>query len=185
MKSESDSILSLCNAALKLLACPSASSMNPNGSREERCCCMFYETVRKEVLCEVPWPFAVRRAVLESSEPEEWGCHPVPARAHALPDDCLKVLRVRADWWVCRGRLVFARRSPLLCSYVCDCTDLLQCDARFKRALTLKLAYAMSRPLGAEREVREMLLMNFRHATEHLRVSHGVKSVNNFFDGLF
>lgn len=133
---------------------------------------MFYETVRKEVLCEVPWPFAVRRAVLESSEPEEWGDHPVPARAHALPDDCLKVLRVCANWWVSRGRFVFARRSPLLCSYVCDCRDLRQCDARFKRALTLKLAYVMSRPLGAEMSVREMLLMNFRHVTAHLRASY-------------
>lgn len=130
---------------------------------------MFYETVRKEVLCEVPWPFAVRRAVLESSEPEELGSRPAPARAHALPDDCLKVLGIRADWWVCRGRLVFARRSPLLCSYVCDFRDLRQCDAQFKRALVLKLAYAMSRPLGVERELGEMLLMNFRHVTEHLR----------------
>lgn len=132
---------------------------------------MFYESVRKEVLCEVPWPFAVRRVVLESSEPEEWGCCPVPARAHSLPDDCLKVLRIRADWWVCRGRFVFARHSPLLCSYVCDCRDMRRSDARFKRALTLKLAYAMSRPLEAERSVREMLLMNFRQVTESSRTS--------------
>ncbi len=169
MKSESDSILSLCNAALRLLDRPSAAVLNPNGSREEQCCCMFFESVRKEVLCEVPWPFAVKRAVLDSSEPEEECGRPEPARAHALPEDCLKVLRVRADWWVHRGRFVFARRSPLLCSYVCDCRDMERCGAMFRRALTLKLACAMARTLGADRKVREMLASNFLNVVEPLR----------------
>ena len=85
------SVIDLCNKALDKLGQGAITSLSDN-TKSARICDRNWPLVRDQVLRDHPWNFAVKRAVLASSETAPaWGF----SAQFPLPSDCLRLIEVR------------------------------------------------------------------------------------------
>ena len=86
-----DSVISICNAALRMLKVSVINSMN-EGSEQARACAAVYDGARRALLRLVTWNFARTFAPLALSA--AWRENPLWRFAYLLPSDCLYAVRV-------------------------------------------------------------------------------------------
>jgi hypothetical protein len=148
----------ICNLALTRLGHSMISSLAEN-TKAGNLCNLHYARTRNAVLRAHPWNFAIRRATLalDATAPN----HEFTQR-HALPVDCLKVLRTNweADGTVgaavygypgimgyaheitpyrIEGRYLLCNEDTVKIEYIAEITDVAQYDELFVDALAQRL----------------------------------------------
>ncbi len=119
-------------------------------------CGLFWDTARRTALRDYPWNFAWSRGRLaEIPLPDVWAG--VWRHAYALPDSCLKLLRVtgerggrREAFVIVHGdgrEMLLADRGNALAEYIVDVTETSRWDDAFCAAMARKLACLICVPL--------------------------------------
>ena len=171
------SALGICNLALSKLGESPIAAIDPNGPPAARLCYMHYHPVRREVLCANSWSFASRLAELSStdSQPTSDG-----HLEHALPLDCLRVLRVSEPAWTLRGRSIFCPGEKVRLLYIRDEEDTTLFEPLFIEALATRLAYKLCIPLTGSTTARQALTEEYnRVALPQAAHFNGVQSHSN------
>jgi hypothetical protein len=151
----------ICNLALDRLAANVISSLT-EGTVEADRCARAYAPARDSVLRAHPWNFAIRRATLaqDATAPN----HEFTKR-HALPVDCLKVIRTGFEagdgsgTWIygvidpvqaivtpeyrIEGRYLLCNEDTVKIEYIARITDVTQFDELFADVLAQRLAAEM------------------------------------------
>ena len=86
-----DSVISICNAALRMIKVSTINSLT-EGSEQARACAAVYDGARRGLLRLVTWNFARTFAPLALSA--SWKENPLWRFAYVLPTDCLYAVRV-------------------------------------------------------------------------------------------
>lgn len=116
-------------------------------TKEARLCERFYDPTRKAVLRAHPWNFSIKRATLaqDAATPN----HEYTYR-HALPEDCLKVLRTADealgydDSYRIEGGFISTDEGTVKIEYVADVEDTSLFDPLFEDVLAQRMAAEMS-----------------------------------------
>jgi len=134
-------------------------------SREAKLCNKNYERSRDFILRQHPWNCAIKRVILA---PITGGTPSYDfTYSFALPDDCLKVVRVGQDpgWrncdWRVEGRTILFDESALYLRYVHRVTDESLIDENLAEVIAHYLAYRISFPLTANITLTNSLLARY------------------------
>lgn len=162
--------ITIWNMALGSLGTRTVASEDEN-TPEAIQCKLFWDSARRQALRDYPWNFAQRRGWLaEVPVPSGWEVE--YAHAYALPEDCLKALRVLRSGRV-EQRFVLAHDSSLghtvlltnaskaLLWYTADVQQVDVFDDLFQAVMGRKLASLLCMPLlknnsGKLRELEEL-----------------------------
>lgn len=150
----------ICNLALTRLGHSTISALN-EGTKAADLCNLHYPLARDFMLREHHWNFAIKRATLalSATAPNHEFTH-----QHALPVDCLKVIRTDLDDvsggivygypystgapYKVEGRFILSDESTVKLEYVSRVTDAAQFDALFVDCLAQRLAAELAMPLA-------------------------------------
>lgn len=141
----------ICNLALSHLGGKEIANLEEK-SEEARACKRFYETVRKEVLRDFPWPFATKVATLNLIEEEptsEW------AYSYRYPTDCLYFRKIlsgfrndnrqsRVSYRIAQdqsGKLIYTDTEEAEGEYTVNANDPILYPPDFTMAFSFLLAY--------------------------------------------
>lgn len=136
----------LCNFALTRLGHQQITSLDES-TKGADLCRLHYAPTRDALLRSHPWNFAIKRATLalETATPNhEFGYQ------HALPSDCIKVLRTgieaqnSADNYRIEGRKLLSDETVVNVEYIARIEDVAQFDDLFTDALAQRLAAEIS-----------------------------------------
>ena len=135
----------ICNLALSRLGRQLITSLTEGTTAADRCV-LHYPLSRDTVLRAHPWNFAVRRVTLalSATTPNHEFTY-----QHALPTDCLKV--VRTSWDAdglsiehrIEGRFILCNETTVKIEYIARMTDVAQFDELFVDVLAQRLAAEM------------------------------------------
>lgn len=89
-----DSVISICNAALRMLKVSTINSLT-EGSEQARACSAVYDGARRALLRLATWNFA--RTFCELAASAAWTGNSLWRYAYVLPTDCLYAMRVFAS----------------------------------------------------------------------------------------
>lgn len=149
----------ICNLALSRLG---QRQRIYGGSTVADECALHYPLCRDATLRAHPWNFAIRRATLaqDATTPN----HEFDYR-HALPTDCLKV--IRTSWeaegfydteYRIEGRFLLCNEATAKIEYVARITDPAQFDELFTDVLAQRLAAELAVPVTDNHTLAEKLL---------------------------
>lgn len=153
----------ICNLALAKLGESPITAPDPNGTPAQRLCYLFYHPARREVLCANAWTFATALINIETPDAETAAAgHPA---AHALPANCLRVLRVSSPMWTLRGLTIYCPETNIRVLYVRDEEDTTLFDPLFVEALATRLACKLCISLTGSTTARKALTEEYRRIT--------------------
>jgi hypothetical protein len=157
------SVVEIANMALSLIGSANRiTTLDGNGSEENRQCFLHYEPARDALLRSHAWNFAVTRVKLTTTAA---GTPPFGyANWFALPADCLRVLYVNEDAYEYKveGGKVLTDSTPVDLVYVKKVTDAALFDSQFVQLLALALAVRISVKLSDNANLKESLKADFR-----------------------
>ncbi len=121
-----------------------------------------WDHVRRAVLGEREWTFAVkRRALTPNAQDPAFGTR----KAFTLPSDCLQVLTVRSDGleddrpntlqWEIEGNQVLAQADRVYVRYIGDVKDPVRFPPLFRAAVAARLAWDLAMPLTRSNTVQK------------------------------
>ncbi len=154
----------ICNLALSRIGNKRIVSLEEE-SPEARACRLVFEPARDEVLRSHRWNFATRRASLSRlAEAPGFGWE----HQFQLPVDCLRVLQCngyepgeRHHQWEIEGRVLLADDETAEIKYIAKITDGNLYDAIFVKALAVKIAAEIAKPLAGSSPLGESLLTEY------------------------
>jgi len=158
----------ICNLALGKLGAKTVMSLN-DASPEARAAKLHYAATRDEVLRAHRWNFAIKRVKLTRlAEAPLFGW----SAQYMLPADCLRVLQVngyeetqREGRWEVEARRLLTSSACAKMKYVSRVTDCNLFDALFVKALALKLAAELAKPLTGSGQLAGDLLTEYERIT--------------------
>lgn len=178
------STVEICNLALARIGVQTINSLT-EGSAQSTHCGLLYAPTRDALLRMVPWRFATARqtlaALADATAPAEW------SHVYQLPSDCLAAryieppggLSACADMadpdpvvvslnapatpkFEVRGRTVLTHQPDAVLIYTAQIENPTQFDPLFVEALSYKLAADLAMPLQSDREMRNLMMRDFR-----------------------
>ena len=178
------STVEICNLALVRLGVQTINALT-EGSAQSIHCGLLYEPTRDALLRMVPWRFATARQALailaDATAPAEW------SHVYQLPSDCLAARYVEppdglfapgetadqdvavvspnasaASKFEVRGRTVVTHQPNAVLIYTARIENPIQFDPLFVEALSYKLAADLAMPLQSDREMRNLMMRDFR-----------------------
>lgn len=153
----------ICNRALSKIGEPAITSLDDN-TKAARECKLAYDPVRKALLRDHLWNFAITRVQLapDATAPA-FGFE----RTFTLPPDCLKVIEIdETDPFTVEGRKLLTDAGPTLnLRYVSDFVEVQSMDSLFVEVLAAAIAAEIAEPItqsnakrdAAERHYREIM----------------------------
>ena len=137
--------VNIANLGLTLLGNPPILDLDEDNDRA-RVMNRFYPDMRREVLGEGEWSFAVKRVALVATTSPIWWF----STAFALPADCIRVLNIdgsQFDEWQVEGQTIVCFRTSLSIRYIFDNDDPTTYGPGFITSLGHRLAAAAAFPL--------------------------------------
>lgn len=143
----------ICNLALShLVVGKEIANLETESSPEASACRRYYNTVRKQLLRDFSWPFAIKVASLSlvaENPTTEW------AYSYRYPADCIKSKRIisgtrnetrqsRVPYQVVHdstGRLIYTDQQDAVLQYIKNIEDTGQFFADFTMAMSFRLAF--------------------------------------------
>jgi hypothetical protein len=167
--------VTICNMALSHLLINRQIDDLDEGTQESEACSLWYERIRNQVLKDYPWPFAERFAELALVEEDpnfEWGY------AYRAPSDFLAARRLARDGVRANnipalpyrtgsdatGGLIFTDEPDATLVYTARIEDVTLFPEDFINALSLRLAYQISKPLSASLAIAQQAMSDYRSA---------------------
>ena len=131
---------------------------------------LIYDSVRRAVLREFNWSFAIKLVTLARMDETP----PDYRFAYTLPFDCVKVLRPRRPgvpsyiqdrdiMFEVRGNTLFATETPLMLEYIADVPDETMFDDLFAEAFAYKLASELAMPVAQSPSGKESNYQLYLH----------------------
>ncbi len=144
-----------------------------------------YEPVKRRLLREYPWGFAIKRASVAALVAETtWG----GLKQYPLPNDFLRLIleddsdhtadasyAVQKDWKIEGENIVTGDGSPLQFRYVADIDDTTKFDALFDEALVALLAFETCEELTQSNEKKSALWDEMRTAIRLARATGAIE----------
>jgi len=147
--------IGICNLALRKLKLKTITALTEEND-SARTMTDIYEYILKEVLCEHPWNFAIKRVLLDTPS----GTAPVYEFTYAfdLPVDCLRVINTEDNvkYQVENGKLL-CDSSTVNIKYIYYCDDVTLYSQNFIAVFALRLAYEMAYSQAGSPEMRQIL----------------------------
>ena len=180
-----DSPVKLCNAALLKLGAERINTLT-EANKRARLCNERYNDLRKEVLRDHPWNFALKRAALAQlvSTPLFEFAH-----EYQLPTDCLRVIKIDesvsggtsftspANFGNTRfkveGRKLLTNDGEVNIQYIYDATDTTLFDAHFDDALATRMAAEFAYNLLQSKTVAADMFALYETAIKRARTRDG------------
>ncbi len=137
--------VNIANLGLTLLGNPPILDLDEDNDRA-RVMNRLYPDMRREVLGEGEWAFAIKRGVLPATTSPIWWF----STAFALPADCIRVLNIdgsQFDEWQVEGQTIVCFRTSLSIRYIFDNDDPTTYGPGFITSLGHRLAAAAAFPL--------------------------------------
>ena len=136
--------IQICNSALSKLGVEQISSFSET-SKAARLCNLQYDKIRRELLRDHVWNFAIKRATLAKIVTAPLFDY---SAAFQLPSDCLMPLRTNqgVDFEE-EGKTILMNASTCILQYIADIEDVSYFDTAFEEALAFKLASDLAYPL--------------------------------------
>lgn len=140
----------ICNMALAQLGESPVTSLDNPKTRNEELCDLYYDNLRRAILEEVQWSFAIKREFIEGTvlPDPEWGY----GNQHLLPQGTLRLLFVgrqnnerqysQFDWRVENG-VIISDSATIYIRYLFDEEDPNRFSANFIQCLVARLAAEM------------------------------------------
>ncbi len=178
----------ICNSALIKVGAARITSLS-DGTKAALICNEQYPKLRREVLRQHPWNFAIRRKALAASvvEPEY-----DYSKAFVIPSDVLRILSTdlprHLEWVVEQNssgqRVLLTDSDTCKIRYIKDVTDTTIYSADFEESLALRMAVDLSYALAQSTSLTRELQRQYR---ESLAISRSIDaqegSVEEFEDG--
>jgi len=173
--------LALCNLALLKLGVDPIVTLTEN-TKAAKLCTAMYENLRKALLRNYNWGFALSRASLITAvmPSPAWGY----GNAFTLPSDCLKVIQAEDPYteYKVESNLILTDDSDINILYVRDEDDTDAMPEDFKNALALYLAANMALPLIKDRNLHIDMQNLFRDSVKEIRsIDAQEKGHSDFF----
>lgn len=153
----------ICNRALRRVGARRITSLTTDSSKEAESCAEFYDPLRKAMLREHVWNFAVRRAQLSqtaTTPTTEWQYE------YQLPTDPkhLKTVHVAGNEAM-TGRLAYSQEADKILTdattvyltYVADISDTSEFDPLFAEALSHRLARDLALDVAQSNTTAELM----------------------------
>jgi hypothetical protein len=161
----------ICNSALIKIGVEKISALSDN-SRQAILCNEQYDKLRKALLREHPWNFAVKRAALtDNGNTPAWDYE----YEFDLPADCLRILNTQyadTDFQV-EGGKILARADELNIRYISDEDDTTKFPPDFQELLALKIAIDLSYTLIQSNSTTGSLLAQYDRMLRDVRSFDG------------
>ncbi|MGA7615866.1 MAG: hypothetical protein WBX15_11880 [Thermoanaerobaculia bacterium] len=162
------SSVSIANRALQRLGATRITSLAQD-HKNARSCNVAYDPVRRALLRNYAWSFAVKRfSVAADATLTTWGT----LNRYQVPNDFLGLLRptdARVDWSIEGQFIVTSDDSPLQGRYVFDATDPATFDALFVEAFACKLAYEICEDVTGATTKRQFLAQDLKQIVNEAR----------------
>lgn len=161
----------ICNLALSHLGEDFIVALT-DGTPRADLCTLHYPITRDEVLRSHRWNFAITRAELSANTDPAFGWD----KSFVLPEDCLRVIEfndteigaIVGEEFAIEGRSLVTNAETAKIVYVRREDDTTAYDAIFIRALSLKLAVALSEGIRGTTEKTGELLAAYERITAPL-----------------
>jgi len=163
----SNVVVNICNSALIKLGAEPINSLSDD-TKEARLCSLQYERVRDVVLRSAPWSFAMKRVILNpTSETLLFG----DGNVFALPDDCVKFVRMYEDCgsYTIEGDTLITSNETVQGWYVTNDISPDKFDPSFAEALAYALAADICYTLTQSDTMRQGLLAGMQVFTQEAR----------------
>lgn len=160
----------ICNKALRRIGTRTITSLTTDSSAEARACNEFYDDLRKAMLREHVWNFAVRRKALAqtgTTPTSEWEYE------YTLPTNplWLKTIQVAGNEAM-TGRLVYSQEDDKILTdstvvyltYVADITDTTAFDPLFVDAFAYRIAMDLALAVAESRSTSETMERRYKDA---------------------
>jgi hypothetical protein len=154
-----NSIVSICNKALRRIGNGSTIEEITEASTEARVCLEFYDLARRSLMREAEWNFTTRTATLATVNvtPDDGDYEYV----FQLPVKCLKLLKFIApeaalkdlEYEIRESKYLYTDEETVVVKYVYDEEDPTKFDDLFLSTLAWKLAFEIALPLSASEAV--------------------------------
>jgi len=146
--------IDICNSALSKLGVEAISSFAQT-SKAAVLCNLQYDKIRKKVLREHLWNFAIKRASLAKLAAAPLFGY---GAAFQLPADNLLPIEVNIDDdWEEEGHTILINSDTCLLKYIYDVTDVSLFDVVFEEVLAYMLAAELAYPLKQSNPLRESM----------------------------
>lgn len=146
--------VSIINRALEKIGCKPITNITDN-TEEARSANRVWEQVRKDMLCEGNWTFAIKRENLNTvTDTIDWERDSMDY-IFQLPSDFVKMVGVsdRRAIWTIEGDKLITDYDEIGIKYIYDLTDVIKFSSLFIEAMTDKLAAEMAFGLTSNPEV--------------------------------
>ena len=188
------STVEICNLALVRIGGQTINALT-EGSAQSIHCSLLYEPTRDALLRMVPWRFATARqqlAALTGAAPAEW------SYVYQLPSDCLAARYIEpatghfttvdttgmdpvivgipntaTPKFEVRGRQLMSHQPDAVLIYTARIEDPTRFDPLFAEALSYKLAVDLAMPLQSDREMRNLMMRDFRALMSSAMAANG------------
>jgi len=149
--------LDICNSALIKLGAELITTIDDNNKRAKLCKSQ-YQKIKRKMLNETPWNFAIKREELEEN-----GDTPLFGFGYSfdLPSDFIRGLdfeTIKREWQR-EGKTILADDSTVKIRYIADVAEDLF-SPTFEEVLALNLAYELSYAMVQSTAFREALLVD-------------------------
>lgn len=148
--------VSICNSALIKLGVETITALSDN-TRQAKLCNEQYDKLRKSLLREHPWNFAIKRAALTASVTvPAWGF----SHQFNVPNDCLRLIDTEypQDKYQVEDSIILANRDTLNIRYVHDVINTNKFTPDFSELLSLKIAIDLSYVLVQSNSLTQQLV---------------------------
>ena len=146
--------IEICNSALSKLGVEQISSFAET-SKASRLCNLQYDKIRKKILREHVWNFAIKRATLAKLAAAPLFDY---SAAFQLPTDCIMPLKINQPTdFEEEGKTLLMNASTCILQYICDITDVSYFDTAFEEALAFALAAEFAYPLKQSDSLRQSM----------------------------
>ena len=154
------SSVDICNMALDYIGEKNIVEIDEKTKQAEKCA-MWYDTVRKSLLCNLNASFSIKRACLAYVADHEplYGYK----RAYALPSDCLQVLNLGSpvddNYYQIEGNYFYCDEEieNVYIRYIADVEEVTKFDADFCKLFALKLAEEICYPLTHDKQQTQLI----------------------------
>ena len=164
----------ICNRALDAIGTAPITALG-DGGRASDLCDRYFQQIVDDVLRSHPWNCAMTRVEIDAdATAPEFG----PANRYALPEDCLRVLKVEGDadplvqWQVEAGYIVTDEPEPLQVVYTAR-VEATALDPMLVSAIAARLAMELSMPLTGSADMRQVMEREFIQRMRAARSADG------------
>ena len=163
--------VSICNSALIKLGVETITALSDN-TRQAKLCNEQYNKLRKSLLREHVWNFAVKRVSLTASlTTPAWGF----SHQFTLPSDYLRIvdLEYTDDKYQVENNLILANRNTLNLRYIYDITDVTKFTSDFAELLAMRIAVDLSYVLVQSNSLTQQLVAMYDRKLRDVRSFDG------------